>query len=104
MADVKQGGVYAVNLRYANGNGPINTENKCAVRTLMVDGTPVGTLVMPQRGVGSWNDWGLSNSVEVRLTPGTHTFAVEFLPQDENMNRKVNHALLDCVELRRLRP
>ena len=102
-ADVKQGGVYAVNLRYANGNGPINTENKCAVRTLMVDGTPVGTLVMPQRGVGSWNDWGLSNSVEVRLTPGTHTFAVEFLPQDENMNRKVNHALLDCVELRRLR-
>ena len=37
-------------LRYANGNGPVNTENKAAIRTLCVDGDRKGVLVMPQRG------------------------------------------------------
>ncbi|MFS6555600.1 hypothetical protein VPJ68_09015, partial [Parabacteroides distasonis] len=88
----------------ANGNGPINTENKCAIRTLSVDGHRIGTIVMPQRGAGNWNDWGMSNTLQVRLTPGTHTLSLQFLPENENMNLRVNHALLDRFHLRRLRP
>lgn len=102
--DLPQGGLYSISLRYANGNGPVNTDNKCAVRTVFVDGKRAGTVVMPQRGVGNWNDWGMSNTVEMRLTPGHHTVTVEFLPENENMNRNVNHALVDQVHLRRLRP
>jgi hypothetical protein len=48
---VARAGRYAIKFRYANGNGPVNTENKCAVRTLRLDGHHVGALVMPQPGL-----------------------------------------------------
>ena len=94
-------GRYSLRLRYANGNGPVNTENKCAVRSIIVDGKKVGTIVMPQRGVGNWNDWGYSDSVIVELEPGAHTFSVEYLPENENMNLGTNHALIDALILTR---
>ncbi|MBD5221722.1 MAG: glycogen debranching protein [Bacteroidales bacterium] len=94
-------GRYSLRLRYANGNGPVNTENKCAVRSIIVDGKKVGTIVMPQRGVGNWNDWGYSDSVIVELEPGAHTFSVEYLPGNENMNLGTNHALIDAIILTR---
>ncbi|MBD5217842.1 MAG: glycogen debranching protein [Bacteroidales bacterium] len=94
-------GRYSLRLRYANGNGPVNTENKCAVRSIIVDGKKVGTIVMPQRGVGNWNDWGYSDSVMVELEPGAHTFSVEYLPENENMNLGTNHALIDAIILTR---
>ncbi len=31
---IAEDGWYAIDFKYANGNGPINTENKCAIRTL----------------------------------------------------------------------
>lgn len=31
---IKEDGLYAIDFKYANGNGPTNTENKCALRTL----------------------------------------------------------------------
>ena len=88
--------------RYANGNGPINTDAKAAIRTLLVDGRPVGVLVMPQRGVNAWEDWGYSTALRVDLTPGEHTFTLEFTPQDENMDRHENTALLDHLRLTRI--
>ncbi len=100
--NVPADGLYAVSLRYANGNGPVNTDNKCAVRTLLVDGRRAGTMVMPQRGVGNWNDWGYSNVVEVPLTAGEHTFTITFLPENENMNLGINHALIDELVVRRI--
>ncbi|MDE6504036.1 MAG: hypothetical protein K2K78_06200, partial [Muribaculaceae bacterium] len=81
-------GEYIIALRYANGNGPVNTENKCAIRSLMINGKKAGTVVMPHRGSGNWNDWGLSNRIKVKLTEGMHTIGVEMLPEDENMNIK----------------
>jgi len=104
QVEVPQAGLYSIAVRYANGNGPVNTQNKCAVRNLAIDGNSVGTIVMPQRGVGNWNDWGYSNSVETHLTPGLHTVTIRFLPENENMNFQVNHALIDQLTLRRLRP
>ena len=97
--DVPAAGRYSVTARYANGNGPVNTENKCAVRSLSVDGQRVATLVMPQRGVANWNDWGVSNPMIVTLTPGTHTLTISMQPGDTNMNLKTNHAIIDSVTL-----
>ncbi|MDE5874775.1 MAG: hypothetical protein K2H15_03935, partial [Muribaculaceae bacterium] len=79
-------GEYAISFRYANGNGPVNTENKAAIRSLYVDGVDVGTIVMPQRGVGNWDDWGMTNSVKVRLTPGLHSITLVYNPEGSNMN------------------
>lgn len=96
---VERDGRYALRLRYANGNGPVNTENKCAIRAVLVDGEKAGTVVMPHRGVANWNDWGYTNTLRVPLTAGTHTVTVEFLPEDENMNISTNHALIDRLAL-----
>lgn len=38
--EVPTSGTYYIDIRYANGNGPINTENKCAIRTLFTNGRP----------------------------------------------------------------
>ncbi|HET7461043.1 MAG TPA: hypothetical protein VFJ82_07335 [Longimicrobium sp.] len=95
-------GVYDVDARYANGSGPINTEAKAAIRTLLVDGREAGVLVMPQRGTNLWNDWGYGTTVRVRLTPGAHTLTLAFTPLDENMDGRINTALLDHLRLTRI--
>ncbi len=95
-------GDYAINLVYANGNGPVNTENKCAIRTILVDGKRAGVVVMPTRGVGNWSDWGLTNVVEVALSKGKHKVTIEYLPENENMNIGTNHAIIDRLLLTRL--
>jgi alpha-L-rhamnosidase-like protein len=101
---VSRAATYAIDARYANGNGPVNTEDKVAVRTLVVDGDTAGVVVMPQRGVNQWTDWGWSNVLRVRLTAGAHTLVLTYTPLDENMNRRENTALLDAVRLTRLAP
>lgn len=100
--DAPQAGTYAIVLRYANGNGPVNTENKCAIRTVSVDGKRLGVSIMPHRGVGNWNDWGTSNAIPAELSAGRHTITIDFRPENTNMNIATNHALLDCVIIERL--
>lgn len=95
-------GEYILSLRYANGNGPVNTENKCAVRSLTLNGIGIGTFVMPHRGVANWDDWGMSNSIRVSLPAGESTLVVSYMPEDENMNITTNHALIDCMVIEKL--
>lgn len=100
--NIDETGEYSISFRYANGNGPVNTKNRCAVRTLSVDGKRIGIVVMPQRGKGNWDDWGVTNPLKVLLPQGTHTITLDFRPENENMNIKTNHSLIDDVRLTRL--
>jgi hypothetical protein len=75
----------------------VNTDNKAAIRTLVVDGAAAGPVVMPQRG--SWDDLGYSSRVHVRLTPGPHKLELVFRPENENMNGEVNHALVEHLRM-----
>lgn len=100
--EVPSGGEYGITFRYANGNGPVNTENKCAIRTLCVDGKRVGVVVMPQRGVANWNDWGSTNTIRVPLTAGKHTLTLDYRPENANMNIATNHALVDRVAVEKI--
>jgi hypothetical protein len=99
---VERDGVYGVDVRYANGSGPVNTADMVAVRTLVVDGDTIGVLVLPQRGKNRWSEWGWSNVLRVPLHAGAHTLTLSFTPFDENMNRHANTALLDAARLTRL--
>lgn len=101
--NVPEDGVYSVRLRYANGNGPVNTENKAGVRTLTIDGAKAGTVVLPHRGRGNWNDWGMTNGVQVKLSKGQHTIGIQYLHENENMNIDTNHALVDNLRIERVR-
>jgi hypothetical protein len=101
---VDRAGAYEVDVRYANGSGPVNTDSKAAVRTLLVDGREAGVLVMPQRGTGAWSEWGYSTGLRVRLAPGAHTLSLAYTPLDANMDRRVNTALVDHVRLARVAP
>ena len=93
-------GEFAVDVRYANGSGPINTENKCAIRTLFVNGERAGTIVMPQRGKGEWLSTGFSNRLVVRLNKGENTISLRYVtPDNVNMNGTVNTALIDYLRL-----
>lgn len=101
---IERAGTYAIDARYANGSGPVNTEDKVAVRTLRVDGDTVGVIVMPQRGAGHWSDWGWSNVLRVRLSAGAHTLTLTYTSLDANMNGLISSAYLDYVRLTRLPP
>lgn len=100
---IPEQGVYSLSVRYANGNGPVNTENKAAVRSLILDGNKAGTIVMPHRGRGNWNDWGFSNSIVLPLEKGRHRLELRYLPEDENMNISTNHALVDNIRIERVK-
>jgi hypothetical protein len=99
---IEEEGQYAIRIRYANGNGPVNTENKCAVRGLRLNGQSVGTLVFPQRGKEEWSEWGWSNSIRVSLTKGEHLINIVYEDKYENMHIDINQAMLDKLELLKL--
>ncbi|MGE5457091.1 MAG: glycogen debranching protein [Methanococcaceae archaeon] len=101
--DVPNAGLYSVDFRYANGNGPLNTDNKCAIRTLSVDKKHTGVVVLPQRGDGFWDNWGFTNSNKVWLSKGQHNIELYFDGRNENMNFIKNEAFLDFVRLRQLK-
>jgi hypothetical protein len=100
---VPETGLYAVDFRYANGNGPLNTDNKCAIRTLRLGEKALGTIVLPQRGVGEWSNWGFTNAVLVQLPQGTHQLTLAYEPANTNMNGAVNQAVLDYLRVQKVR-
>ena len=98
-ATVAEAGNYMLDVRYANGSGPWNTNNCCALRTLYINNNLAGTVVMPQRGDKEWSNWGYSNTVKVNLAKGTNRLKFAFMPWNENMNVDVNSALVDQIRL-----
>jgi hypothetical protein len=101
--DIPEEGVYALDFRYSNGNGPVNTENKCGLRGLIVNGVVAGTVVFPQRGVSEWSEWGFTNSTRVKLVKGINKITVFYQePQHLNMNADVNAAMVDYARFLRI--
>ena len=99
---VPETGLYALDFRYANGNGPINTNNQCAIRTLRRGHELLGTVVLPQRGVEEWSNWGFSNPILVHLEKGTHPLTLAYEPANQNMNGTVNQAMLDYLRVKKI--
>jgi hypothetical protein len=100
--EIPVAGTYAIDARYANGSGPINSGDKAAIRSLIVDGSRIGSLVMPHRGIELWTDWGYSSVLTTWLSAGAHTLRLVYTDIDRNMNGAVNTALLDHLRLTRL--
>ena len=97
--EIKEDGWYALDFRYANGNGPANTENKCALRSLKENNKQLGTVVFPQRGKEEWSNWGWSNAVKAFLKKGRHNIYLSLEPENENINGEINQAMLDHLRV-----
>ncbi|MGN6601810.1 MAG: alpha-L-rhamnosidase-related protein [Ginsengibacter sp.] len=102
IINVDKEGLYSLDFRYANGNGPVNTENKCAIRSLYIDNQEAGAVVFPQRGKNEWSNWGFSNNVKLHLEKGKHLINLDFRDFDDNMNLVVNQAMIDYLRLVKL--
>lgn len=96
---VPKKGNYLLRVRYANGSGSVKTDNKCAVRKLVVNKKSSGVIVLPQRGQEEWSNWGWSNMHEVKLKKGRNKIQLIYTPDHDNMNLEINKAYIDCIEL-----
>ena len=56
---VPEAGLYAVDFRCANGNGPVNTNNRCAIRILRRGPALLGTVVLLPARRGRMVELGL---------------------------------------------
>ncbi len=100
---VDQKGKYLIDLRYSNGSGPWNTDNKCAIRSLYVNSDYKGAVIFPQRGKDEWSDWGYSNSFTVELEEGENELMLKFEEWNNNMNVDVNRAMIDYIRVIRIK-
>jgi hypothetical protein len=95
-------GEYALELRYANGAGPVNYGDRAVIRSVLVDGERAGAFVLPQRGIDRWDDLGYGSILRVRLAAGEHTVSIVRAAHDRNMNGVEERALLDHLRITRL--
>ena len=100
---VEEKGEYIIDCRYANGTGPWNTDNNCAIRSLYVNDDYKGVWVMPQRGKYEWSDWGYSNVVKTYLNKGNNELSVIFEEWNTNMDGEINEALMDQIRVIKLK-
>lgn len=98
-AEVKKDGLYSIDFRYANGNGPLNTFNACGIRSLFINEVFVSAVTFPQRGDNVWNNWGYSNSVKCYAKKGKIKIELKYLPENKNMNGIINETLIDKMRL-----
>jgi len=92
-------GTYWIDCRYANGTGPWNTDNNCAIRSIYINNNYKGVWVFPQRGTNEWSDWGFSNIATVLLNKGDNELKIVFEDWNNNMDIEINEALLDYVRV-----
>jgi hypothetical protein len=102
--NVDKAGTYALSFLYANGNGPINTENKCAIRSLYMNDGFKGAVIFPQRGTNEWSAWGETNSYVIKFAAGKQRISLRMEDWNENMNGEINQAMIDQLLLRFLHP
>ncbi len=94
-------GRYALRMRYANGTGPVNTDNNCAIRSLYVNDLFTCSLVFPQRGRDEWSDWGLTGVEWVNISNGENILTIRYDEFNRNMDGEINEFLLDYISLER---
>lgn len=87
---IPEDGEWALTWNYANGTGPVNTDNNCGIRMLYVDGQKIGINIFPHRGTDEWDNWGWTIPEKLNLKAGKHTFTLKYESDADNMDLKIN--------------
>ncbi|MHB1146307.1 MAG: alpha-L-rhamnosidase-related protein [Lutibacter sp.] len=99
---IPEAGEYYLDFKYSNGSGSWNTDNKCALRSLYLNKDYVGAIVLPQRGLNEWSDWGFTNSHKVHLNKGKNELKLTLENWNINMNVDINSAMLDFLRVHKI--
>ena len=100
--DVPQAGEWALCWYYANGTGPVETDNNCGVRMLYVNGVKAGINVFPHRGQNDWDCWGWTVPEKLELSKGMNTFTLKCESDSDNMDIRINDFKIKELRLIRL--
>ena len=100
--NIPETGDYAIDFLYANANGTIQSENRCAIRTLWDGRERLGVVVMPQCGMGEYGIWKYTSPRIVRMEKGEHLLRLTFQPENTNMNIDINSAAVSKMRLIRI--
>jgi hypothetical protein len=88
--DVPEAGEWALSWNYANGTGPVNTDNNCGIRMLYVNGVKAGINIFPHRGTGEWDNWGWTVPEKLELKKGNNVFVLKWESDADNMDLHIN--------------
>ena len=88
--NVPEAGQWFLTWNYANGTGPVNTDNNCGIRMLYVDGVKTGINIFPHRGTNEWDNWGWTIPEKLELSKGNHVFTLKMESDADNMDYHIN--------------
>ena len=88
--NVPEAGQWFLTWNYANGTGPVNTDNNCGIRMLYVDGVKTGINIFPHRGTNEWDNWGWTIPEKLELSKGNHVFTLRMESDADNMDFHIN--------------
>lgn len=88
--NVPEAGQWFLTWNYANGTGPVNTDNNCGIRMLYVDGVKAGINIFPHRGTNDWDNWGWTIPEKLELSEGNHVFTLKMESDADNMDFHIN--------------
>lgn len=97
----KKAGDYAVDFRFKNGHGPINTGEKCAVLAVSADGKLVRRLAFPQQG--SWSTWSFTAPTIIHLEKGVHKIRVFTDEWCRTQHEALNFVHIDLMRTARIK-
>ncbi len=99
----KSHGKYFLVARYANGSGEENTQTRCVIRSVSVNGTKVGSLILPCNGEGNWIKLSNSNRIPLNLEKGINEISIDYIPPFYmNSAGTAGTALIEWIKLVRI--
>ena len=94
-------GTYQLQISYCNATGSLRDGDTCALRELLVDGSPVAVIPLPHNTEANvWDDYTLTAPITITLDEGEHSFALRYNPATcTNSNGDLNQCMVRTLEL-----
>lgn len=94
-------GKYAVDIRYQNGNGPVNTGDKCALAFMNVNNEENNfPFIMAQ--TGSWSAWKFTASKVIKLNKGMNVIKLFKGEHSKTSKNRLNSVNVDLIRVSKI--
>lgn len=94
-------GMYAVDFRFRNGHGPVNTGESCAIAALFANQERCQAIVLPQQG--NWTSWNFTSPVLVFLKKGINKITLQIDESCYAQHHRLNAVDIDLCRISRVK-